>query len=607
MVSIVITNTRCKIVGDLHPEKEHQYAFHNMLREKCGYMVPNADWSPAFKNNVWDGIITLYDKKTQSFPTGLLSNVLKALKSQGCEYRLVDKRIKPDVNIKIDTTFADHNRSLYDYQLNAVDRAMSVTRGVLALATGAGKTMTACELISRMSVSPVLFIVPSRSLLKQTQKEFVKYLKVDEKPAHVGMLGDGVFDINPNGVNVITYQTALASFNEKFSESKNKIEVDELAGEGTKKTLDQLKAEFSAAEKAFAKAKNFATQHLADTSLSIEYTEKQLQSADEKEKKVIEKTLSSLRKDFDKTFNNLIKNEIATYKKAKASLDTRLQSIENKRQIRELFSQAQAVIVDEAHLAAIVIETLANHADRAYYRFGLSATPWREDNQEIRLEGCMGKKLIEVSPTFLIDRGFLVPPRIFMIPISHSEESVANYADSYTKHITKCWERNYRIKQFAEAFQEEGKPVMIIVDRIEHGNILEEMIKGSVFVPGSDKGEDDPDDEEQDYRRRMLDACERNEIILIGTQWLNTGIDAPAISVLVMAGSTQASATVLQTVGRVIRSHKESGKTEAVVIDFMDSDKNMRKHSLARKRVYESESGFDLRVIKKQVANTLLK
>ena len=148
---------------------------------------------------------------------------------------------------------------------------------------------------------------------------------------------------------------------------------------------------------------------------------------------------------------------------------------------------------------------------------------------------------------------------------------------------------------------------MIIVDRIEHGNILEDMIKGSVFVPGSDKGEDDPDDEEQDYRKRMLDACERNEIILIGTQWLNTGIDAPAISVLVMAGSTQASATVLQTVGRVIRSHKESGKTEAVVIDFMDSDKHMRKHSLARKRVYESESGFDLRVIKKQVANTLLK
>ncbi len=597
MVSIVISNTRTKIVGKLHEEKEHEYAFHNMLREKCGYMVPNAEWSEAYKCGRWDGIITLYDKRTQSFPTGLLHYVIKALKLQGCEYRLVDNRIKPVKNINIETTFSEYNRSLFDYQNDAVEKAMAVSRGILALATGAGKTMTACELIARMSVSPVLFIVPSRSLLKQTQKEFMKYLSVDGERAHIGMLGDGVFDINPDGVNVITYQTALAAFNEKFSESKNKIEVDELAGEGARKTLEQLESEFSVAEKAFLKAKEQASQQLANISLQIEVVEEKISSADEKEKKILEKNLLSFQKDYEKSFNNIIKNEIAAYKKAKSALDTRLRSIANKKQIRELFTNAQAVIVDEAHLAAIVIEALANHADRSYYRFGLSATPWREDNQEIRLEGCMGKKLIDISPTFLINRGFLVPPRIFMVPIHFSEES-DKYADSYTKHITKCWERNYRIKQFAEAFQEEGKPVMIIVDRIEHGNILQEIIKNSVFVPGSDKGEDDPDDQEQDYRRRMLDACEKNEIILIGTQWLNTGIDAPAISVLIMAGSTQASATVLQTVGRVIRTHKESGKTEAVVIDFMDSDKHMRKHSLARKRVYESEPGFDLRIIK---------
>lgn len=597
MVSIVISNTRTKIVGKLHEEKEHEYAFHNMLREKCGYMVPNAEWSEAYKCGRWDGIITLYDKRTQSFPTGLLHYVIKALKLQGCEYRLVDNRIKPVKNINIETTFSEYNRSLFDYQNDAVEKAMAVSRGILALATGAGKTMTACELIARMSVSPVLFIVPSRSLLKQTQKEFMKYLSVDGERAHIGMLGDGVFDINPDGVNVITYQTALAAFNEKFSESKNKIEVDELAGEGARKTLEQLESEFSVAEKAFLKAKEQASQQLANISLQIEVVEEKISSADEKEKKILEKNLLSFQKDYEKSFNNIIKNEIASYKKAKTALDTRLRSIANKKQIRELFTNAQAVIVDEAHLAAIVIEALANHADRSYYRFGLSATPWREDNQEIRLEGCMGKKLIDISPTFLINRGFLVPPRIFMVPIHFSEES-DKYADSYTKHITKCWERNYRIKQFAEAFQEEGKPVMIIVDRIEHGNILQEIIKNSVFVPGSDKGEDDPDDQEQDYRRRMLDACEKNEIILIGTQWLNTGIDAPAISVLIMAGSTQASATVLQTVGRVIRTHRESGKTEAVVIDFMDSDKHMRKHSLARKRVYESEPGFDLRIIK---------
>lgn len=598
MVSISITNTKCQIIGELHPDKEHQHAFHNMLREKCGYMVPNAEWSAAYKSHQWDGIITLYDKRTQTFPTGLLSSVLNALKLQGLSFKLIDNRIKPVKNLNVETRFNEFNRSLYDYQIEAVDKAIKVSRGVLALATGAGKTMTACELIAQMGVGPVIFTVPSRSLLKQTQKEFSKYLKIDGKEASIGMMGDGIYNIEPNGINVCTYQTALAAFNEKFSESKNKIEIDELAGEGTKKTLDQLKAEFEIAEKAFKSKKEEATKTLAEASLHIDLTKEKIAKAEPKEAKILEKTLTSLEKDFDKTFNGFVKNEIANFKKAKSALDNRLQSIENKKQIRELFKNAQAIIVDEAHLAAIVIETLANHASRAYYRFGLSATPWREDNQEIRLEGCMGRKLIEVSPTFLINRGFLVPPRIYMIPIKHAEE-VSNYADSYTKHITKCWERNYRIKQFAEAFQEAGKPVMIIVDRVEHGNILEAMIKNSVFVPGSDKGEDDPDDQEQDYRRRMLNSCESNDIILIGTQWLNTGIDAPAISVLIMAGSTQASATVLQTIGRVIRSHKDSGKSEAVVIDFMDSDKHMRKHSLARKRVYQSEAGFDLRDLKK--------
>lgn len=566
MVSISITNTKSQIIGELHPDKNHQQAFHSMLREVCGYMVPSAEWSPTYKNNQWDGIISLYDRRTQSFPTGLLGSVTKALKLQKCEYRLVDNRVKPIQNLEIETRFDEYNRKLYDYQLETVEKALKVSRGVLALATGAGKTMTACELIAKMSVAPVIFTVPSKSLLKQTHKEFEKYLKINGQQASVGMIGDGICNIKPLGINVCTYQTALGAFNEKYSESKNKIEIDEFAGESSKKTLEQLKKEYE------------------DAKMILELKESELKN-------------KNLQEFNSKKISSFLKAEKNAFNKAKTSLENRLANLENKKKIRELFNSAQAIIVDEAHLAAIVIEALANHAPRAYYRFGLSATPWREDNQEIRLEGCMGKKLIEISPTFLIERGILVPPRIYMIPIRHVEET-SNYADSYVKHITKCWERNYRIKQFAESFQEEGYPTMIIVDRIEHGNILEKMIKNAVFVPGNDKGEDDPDDQEQDYRRRMLNSCEKNEIILIGTQWLNTGIDAPAISALIMAGSTQASATILQTVGRVIRACKATSKSEAIVVDFMSADKHMRKHSLARKRVYQSEAGFDLREIK---------
>ena len=58
---------------------------------------------------------------------------------------------------------------------------------MLALATGAGKTMTSCYIFSKLKVKPVVFIVPAIELLKQTQKEFEKYLRIDDQPVKVGM------------------------------------------------------------------------------------------------------------------------------------------------------------------------------------------------------------------------------------------------------------------------------------------------------------------------------------------------------------------------------------------------------------------------------------
>jgi superfamily II DNA or RNA helicase len=130
------------------------------------------------------------------------------------------------------------------------------------------------------------------------------------------------------------------------------------------------------------------------------------------------------------------------------------------------------------------------------------------------------------------------------------------------------------------------------------------MIKDAVFVPGGDKGEDDPTDEERNYRRRMLNRVEANEIILIATQWANVGVDAPAISTLILAGSSQSSVTTYQQVGRVLRclgkdaqESAENGKPDAIVIDFMDEHKALRKHSMKRKKVYQRERAFKYKPI----------
>jgi len=75
-----------------------------------------------------------------------------------------------------------------------------------------------------------VFIVPAIELLKQTQKEFQRYLRLENQPVTVGMAGGGVCEINLDGINVITYQTALNAFDKKYVESSNKILQDDGLG-----------------------------------------------------------------------------------------------------------------------------------------------------------------------------------------------------------------------------------------------------------------------------------------------------------------------------------------------------------------------------------------
>lgn len=517
------------------------------LSDKLSYMNAQAEWSPKYKQGLWDGKISIYNRRTQCFPTGLCSRVKDLFNELQLEFQFVDKRNKPDKNFPVECDFG--GKDLRFYQKDAADLALKCQRGMLSLATGAGKTLTSCQIFSNLSVAPVLFVVPAIELLKQTQKEFEKILRLNGQPVKVGIAGDGICDLNMEGVNVITYQTALAAYNKKYSETQHKIVEDSKNDDGSSKTTDQLRTEYEEAKKIYDK-------------------------------------------------DNTVKSIATKYKKAELAYKNRLNSIEKKKNIKELIESVKALVIDEAHVAPIVIEEIALPAKNAYYRLGLSATPFRTDNQEIRIEGILGKKITETSCSDLIELGFLVPPKVFVCPIKKIEDS-NTYQETYTNNIVNHWERNYRIKQFAEALKEAGRPTLILVERLEHGNILEGMIEDSVFVPGGDKGFVDPTDEEKNYRRRMLNAVEKNEIILIATQWANVGVDAPKISALILAGSSSSPVTTIQQAGRILRcvgkdieASKANGKADAIIIDFSTLQKHLRSHYLMRKRVYLNERAW---------------
>ena len=546
MIQVEINNNFSTIKDLSTFDRKMPLHLQQALSEKLSYLVPNAEWSPKFKQGIWDGKISIYNKRNQCFPTGLCSRVKDLFEELNLEYKFIDKRIKPEKNYPIECDFG--GRALRFYQKDAANLAAKCQRGILSLATGAGKTLTSCQIFANLGVCPVLFVVPAIELLKQTQKEFEKILRLDGNPVKVGIAGDGICDLNMEGINVITYQTALIAFNKKYSDTQYKVVENTKNDDGSSKSTEQLKKEYDEAKKLYDQ--------------------------------------------------NPSKPNIAKFKKAETSYNNRLKSIQNKKYVRDLIESVKALIIDEAHVAPVVIEEIAFSAKSAYYRIGLSATPFRTDNQEIRIEGTLGKKITEVSCSDLIELGFLVPPKIFACPIKKIEDS-STYQETYTNNIINHWERNYRIKQFAESLKDDGRPTLILVERLEHGNILESMIEDSVFVPGGDKGEIDPSDEEKNYRRRMLNAVENNEIILIATQWANVGVDAPKISALILAGSSSSPVTTIQQAGRILRcvgkdieASKENGKSDAIIIDFSPIQKHLRSHYLMRKRVYQNERAW---------------
>lgn len=588
MFYVYVYNDKSVVYNDQHPQGRLDHMYQEALRTELAYDVPDAEWSAKFKQGQWDGKISIYNKREQSFPTGLTNKVKKLFDIINVEYKFVDKREKPELNYPVDVDFG--GKELRDYQLSSGVLSKKFQRGMLALCTGAGKTMTSCQIFKELSVAPVVFIVPAIELLKQTQKEFEKYLRMNDQPVKVGIAGGGLCDINFEGINVITWQTALNSHDKKYVESQKKIVDDNIEGS---KSSAQLQKECETAYSLYSKALEKANNTFRDLREEVRF-------AEETQSKDAEK----IRKRFDREVNSIVKTELAAYKKAKIAWDSRQETLVQKARVREVLSECQAFIVDEAHVASVVIEELGKYAKNAFYKLGLSGTPWRTDNQEIRIEGALGRKIIQVSASDLIERGFLVPPKIFICKIN--EEHQANtYPEIYSSNIVNNWERNYRIKQFAEEFKLNGRPTLILVERREHGAILESMIEDSVFVPGGDKGEDDPTDEEKNYRRRMLNAVENNEIILIATQWANVGVDAPRISCLILAGSSQSSVTTYQQVGRVLRcvgkdieESKKNGKPDAIILDFSSDQKNLKTHINMRKKVYRNERAWTLTELK---------
>jgi superfamily II DNA or RNA helicase len=201
-----------------------------------------------------------------------------------------------------------------------------------------------------------------------------------------------------------------------------------------------------------------------------------------------------------------------------------------------------------------------------------------------------GKPICRLPATELIGQGYLSNVSVKLVK---NEEAVpvnkgAKWAEVYDLGVVHSRSRNEQIIAIAERHFRERKRVMVLIRKIEHGEILEAMLRERsipvVFLSGRDSSET-----RESIKETYNDKVDTFVFVLIASTIFNEGVDMPEVNVIIVAAGGKSEVQTIQRVGRGLRPKNFSN--ELILYDFVDSGKFLGKHSRARIATYKKE-GF---------------
>lgn len=244
---------------------------------------------------------------------------------------------------------------------------------------------------------------------------------------------------------------------------------------------------------------------------------------------------------------------------------------------KEMVFRADLVIFDECHhVAAKTLYNLAMCAKTSTILVGLSASPEREDGEDMRMFGALGRIVYQISRRDLIDQKYLSDATVhyFTPNFDMGGDYVLTYPELYEKHIVKNESRNEIVIRYAEDQATVGKKVLILISQIEHGQAIFDglHVEKKVFCHGS------TDDR---YRNLAEFDC------IVASNIFNEGIDLPELDVVILAAGGKSSIQLTQRVGRVLRLKAKGQK--ALIVDFIDRPKHLSTHYKKRRALLEQD------------------
>lgn len=257
-------------------------------------------------------------------------------------------------------------------------------------------------------------------------------------------------------------------------------------------------------------------------------------------------------------------------------------------EILKMMKDCRVHIIDECHMSACETIQQVFKTASTEHLYGLSGSPWRDDGADLLIESVLGKYIVNISASYLIERDFLAQPLIrFRVVPPYLYELERVYPSIYKKYVVENDARNALVLEAAKALVAKGYQTLVLFSSLKHGKILHDLFKQHMKCAILD-GSNDKDEREQvkkDLQNHQIDC-------VLASKIFDIGVDIPSLAGLVIACGGKSTVKALQRVGRVIR--KYPGKKFAVVIDFIDQAPYLDNHSKVRYKIYTSEEGFDV-------------
>ena len=245
--------------------------------------------------------------------------------------------------------------------------------------------------------------------------------------------------------------------------------------------------------------------------------------------------------------------------------------------LAEFLEGVETVIVDEVHMAKaqVLQNLLTQNLKNAPIRWGLTGTVPKEEFESAPIFASIGPVVGGIAAYELQDIGVLSALQIQVLQLIDLPE-FKSYAEEL-KYLVTNKDRITYLANLIKTISESGN-TLILVNRIDSGKFLTELIPDSAFISGEVKGSK----RKEEYKEH---ATSDKKITVATYGVAAVGINIPRIFNLVLLEPGKSFTRVIQSIGRGIRRAED--KDFVQIWDITSTCKYAKRHLTTRKKFYK--------------------